>query len=71
MYIFRLKTPLAAVVRDEQAMKIVTLATGTVVRTRKAGPKLPGGLVDVNVDGKGLSMFMQDLEDRAERINED
>jgi hypothetical protein len=41
-----------------------------VVRTRKAGPQLPGGLVDVIVDGRDLSMFMQDLEDRAERVDE-
>jgi hypothetical protein len=70
MYVFRLKTPLSAVVRDDPGMKIVTLAAGTTVRTRKAGPRLPGGLVDVIVDGRELSMFAQDLEDRAERIDD-
>ena len=52
-------------------MRIVTLDIGTLVRTRAFGPVLPhSGLVDVTVDGQMLSVFMQDLENRSERIEE-
>lgn len=71
MYIYRLKMALVAISRNEEnGVKLVTLGTGTVVRTPKSGPKLPqSGLVDVIADGKQFSMFIQDLQDRAERID--
>jgi hypothetical protein len=72
MYVFRLTTPLAALTHDSNSrMRIVTLKSGTIVRTRKDGPTLPNtGLVDVEVDGEDLAMFMQDLEHKAERVDE-
>lgn len=72
MHAYRLNTALSAITQDqERRMRIVTLDTGTVVRTRATGPVLPqSGLVDVTVEGQMLSVFMQDLETRAERIEE-
>ena len=71
MYVYRIKTPTVAITRDEGKATLITLSPGTEVRTRKAGPKLPGtGMVDIEIicGGKIGAMFMQDLEERGERV---
>ena len=50
---------------------LVPLRTGTLLRTPLNGPTLPqSGLVDVTVEGKDFSVFMQDLRERADMIGE-
>ena len=71
MYVYRIKTTTVAITRDEGKATFITLSPGTEVRTRKAGPKLPGsGMVDIEIvaDGKVAAMFMQDLEERGEHV---
>ena len=72
MYIYRLKEALSAIAHeDSHRMKIVTLQAGTIVRMHASVPKLPkSGLVDVEANDENVSLFMQDLKDRAERIQE-
>lgn len=44
----------------------MTLYIGNVVRTVQSEPLPQSGLVDVVVDGKQLSVFIQDLQTRGE-----
>ena len=72
MYAYQIKTPTVAITRDEGKATLITLSPGTQVRTRKAGPRLPGtGMVDIEIisDGRIAAMFMQDLEERGERVD--
>jgi len=73
MRAYRLKTPLVALKRDVgDHPDLVTLDAGTIIDVEDAEFALKAsGLVDVTVDGLALSMFMQDLEGRAERIAAD
>lgn len=70
MYAYRLNSALAAISRDDcKHMRIITLDVGTIVRS--SATTLPHtGLVDVVVNGEYVAMFMQDLEGRAERIQD-
>ena len=71
MYVYRIKAPTVAITRDEGKATLMQLSPGTEVRTRKAGPKLPGtGMVDIQIisHGRIAAMFMQDLEERGERV---
>jgi hypothetical protein len=71
MYVYRIKTPTVAITRDEGKATLITLSAGTEVRTRKAGPKLPGtGMVDIEIICRGTiaAMFVEDLEERGERV---
>lgn len=71
MYVYRIKTTTVAITRDAGKATFITLDPGTEVRTRKAGPKLPGtGMVDIEIicGGRIAAMFMQDLEERGERV---
>ena len=72
MYIvYQIKTPTVAITRDDGKDTLITLRPGTEVRTLKAGPKLPAtGMVEIEIitDGKTAAMFLQDLDERVERV---
>jgi hypothetical protein len=71
MRTYRTSTSLVAITRvtDASQPKTVSLPAGTVVHVQCVESLLKSsGLVDVTVDNVALSMFIQDLEDRAERI---
>jgi hypothetical protein len=71
MYVYRIKKPTVAITRDQGKATLIRLSAGTEVRTRKAGPKLPGsGMVDIEIirHSRIAAMFMEDLEERGERV---
>ena len=71
MQTYRLNTALSAILQDEAGMRIVSLAAGTIVYTPTVAPEPPGpGLVNVTVDRKLVSVFMEDLETRSDLIEE-
>ena len=62
-----------AVTHETGKPTLITVKPGTEVHTRKAGPQLPNtGMVDVEImpERKVAAMFMQDLQERAERIDQ-
>ena len=64
---YRLKKALVSIARNPDGdLNIVTLYIGNVVRTVQSEPLPQSGLVDVVVDGKQLSVFVQDLQTRGE-----
>ena len=63
---FRLKSALVAV-DPEPGPRIVSVDVGQIVRVM--GSVQRSGLVDVLVDGRTLSVFMRDLEERGERVD--
>ena len=63
---FRIKSALVAV-DPEPGLRIVTVNVGQVVTV--VGTVQRVGLVDVLVDGRTLSVFMRDLEERGERVD--
>ena len=64
---YRLKSALIALkADDESGLHIVTVKAGATVKL--SGAVQRSGLVDVIADGEPLSMFVRDLEERAERI---
>ena len=68
---YRLKTELVAVTReqDRNGLKVVKLEPGSIVRVGESEAKPHrSGLVDVSIGTEGFSVFIQDLEERAERI---
>ena len=68
---YRLKTELVAVTReqDRNGLKVVQLEPGCIVRVAESEAKLHRlGLVNVSVGDAAFSVFLQDLQERAERI---
>jgi len=68
---YRLKMELVAVAHKQShsALKVVTLSRGTIVSLgyTEAKPHR-SGLVDVSIGTEAFWVFMQDLEERGERI---
>ena len=67
---YRLKKALVAVSRDKAGDPIIiTLGPGSIVQhPHQSEPLMQSGLIDVVVNGEHLSVFMQDLQARGERV---
>jgi hypothetical protein len=65
---FRLSSPTMGVERggSNGQMKFVTIPAGGLLKV--VGDPQQSGLVDVCFEGRIVAMFLQDLEDRGERI---
>jgi hypothetical protein len=65
---YRVSSPLvASVCAEDRRARFVTIPSGSVI---VAPLELePLGLVDVECDGKMLSVFSRDIRERAERID--
>jgi hypothetical protein len=65
---FRLKKPTIAVQPDGNGgrMQFLTVPAGAFVQLRVG--RRDAGLVDVSFDGRLVTMFLQDLQDRGERV---
>jgi hypothetical protein len=48
-------------------MQIVTVPAGAVLQI--VGEAQQSGLVDVNLNGRVVAMFLRDIEDRGERVS--
>jgi hypothetical protein len=66
---YRLTSALLAVKSGGSGSTLITVHAGLTV-TVTDRPK-PSGLVDVLVDGDKVSMFLRDLEERAEQVASD
>jgi len=67
MHTYQLRLAIVGVSRDANApMKVVTVPVGAVLTI--ATITLESGLVDATWDGQTVSVFVQDLKARADRI---
>ena len=64
---YRLTSALVAIKGGPTGVQIITIHAGTIVTL--TGIPQQSGLVDVRVGAEILSMFMRDLEERAEVVN--
>ena len=66
---YRVSTPFLAVcLNEDSSSRFVTLERGAIIRVMADRTVLCGGLVDVLYEGRTVSAFMRDIEDRSERF---
>ena len=66
MAIYLLKAPIIAVEHSATGMLIVRIAAGNRLTVADTGPE--SGLIEIMYGGRRVSVFMEDLRERAERV---
>jgi hypothetical protein len=69
--IFRLGVATLAVVDVDGKRKSVTIPVGSIIKVVADGSDCPNALVDVEVDGRVLAMFAEDVRARGDEIEKD
>ena len=65
---YRVKTPTLAITNDDERLSVM-VPLGAIVQVT-AGPLDENRLVDVEWEGKPLRMFISDLRERCELVDE-
>jgi hypothetical protein len=67
--IYRVRAPLVASIQESDGRaRFVAIPRGSMLVA--PGPLGPLGLVEVECDGKKLSVFSRDIHERAERVDD-
>jgi len=64
---FRLKTETLGINTVDGKRVAVPVPTGAIIEITRDGSR-PGGMVDVRWDGKALTMFFEDIQNRGEAV---